>query len=422
MSNRVIFRLIIFGALAIVSIMATQAYLLINTWSSEEKVFNENVMIALQNVAKEFEKLGSALPNYNIVNQVSSNYFVVDINDFIDANNLEFFLKRELEEIGLREDFEYGIYNCDTKKMAYGKYISYKDPNSTVPNHTPEKLLPVHDKFLYYFGVRFPNRTSQILSGMRLSIIFSLILLITISFFLFSLFIILRQKRLSEMQKDFINNMTHEFKTPISTIKISSEVFLNSPEISNNKRLLQYATIISEQNNRLNKQVEKVLQLAKIEKDNFRLNLENVDLNELLEKILASISFQIEDAGGNLSKDLCKESSMILADKLHLTNIIHNILDNAIKYCKGSPEITVKTRINRDKKLRLIIEDKGLGIDSEHLNRIYEKFFRVPTGNIHDVKGFGLGLFYTKNICDAHKWKIAIHSKIGNGTTVEIIM
>ncbi|MFQ5446149.1 MAG: sensor histidine kinase [Saprospiraceae bacterium] len=420
MNNNTIIRVVIFGALAIISIIAIQAYLLMNTWDAEEKAFQENVTIALQNVAKEFEKLGSPLPAYDLINQVSSNYYVVDINDFIDANNLEYFLRRELEQVGLREDFEYGIYNCDTRKMAYGKYISYSAEDVKKVN-TPKEQLPVHDKFLYYFGVRFPHHTTQILSTMRLSLVFSGILVVTVIFFLYSMFIILRQKRLSEMQKDFINNMTHEFKTPISTIRISADVFMNSPEITGNKRLLQYATIIKDQNSRLNRQVEKVLQLARIERDNFKLNKENVDLHQILTQILESTRLQVEKQGGSLKSELGANNPVLLADKLHLTNILYNLLDNATKYCGEAPNIEVATTELEGGAIKLSIKDCGIGIQQEYLNKVFEKFYRVPTGNIHNVKGFGLGLFYTKSICDAHGWKITVDSKIDKGTTVSIV-
>jgi two-component system phosphate regulon sensor histidine kinase PhoR len=349
---------------------------------------------------------------------------VVNINDFIKAKNLEFFLRRELEQVGLREDFEYGIYNCDTRKMAYGKYISYSDKEKQEVN-APKEQLPVHDKenkFEYYFGIRFPDRVSQIMSDMRLTLIFSGILLTTILFFLYSMFIILRQKRLSEMQKDFINNMTHEFKTPISTINISTDVFLNSPEIAGNARLNQYARIIKEQNTRLNNQVEKVLQLAKIERDNFKLNLERLDLNDLLKDIIESTKLQIEKSGGDLETSLKAAPALVFADKLHLTNIIHNLLDNAVKYCREVPKILISTENLPNGKLKMIVKDAGLGISKEHQSKIFEKFYRVPTGNVHNVKGFGLGLFYTKNICEAHGWKIVVDSEPGQGTTVTIII
>ncbi|MAT55194.1 MAG: two-component sensor histidine kinase [Saprospirales bacterium] len=420
MKNSIIIRVVFFGAFAIMGIIAIQVYLLKNTWDAAEKEFNENVTIALMNVAKEFEKLGGTLPAYDLVKQVSSNYFVVDINNVIDANNLEYFLRREFERVGIRSDFEYGIYNCDTRKMAYGKYISYNESEKGEALH-PKEQLPVYDKFLYYFGVRFPNRTTQVLSAMRLSIVFSVILLFTILFFLYSMFIILRQKRLSEMQKDFINNMTHEFKTPISTIKVSSEVFMNAPEVTANKRLKQYAQIIRDQNDRLNEQVEKVLQLARIEKNTFSLQLEKLDMADVLRTVLEGTRIQIEKSGGTLIADIPDTKVCVQADRLHLTNILHSLLDNAMKYCKDSPKMKVTLKEEAGNKARLIIEDEGIGIEPQHLKKIFEKFYRVPTGNVHNVKGFGLGLFYVKNVCRSHGWKIHIDSEPGKGTTVEML-
>ena len=424
MNNQSIIRVVSFGALAIIGIIAIQAYLLINTWDEEEREFEERVTIALQKVAEQFEKMGSTPPAYDLINQVASNYYVVDINDDINASNLEFFLRKELEGVGLREDFEYGIYNCDTRDMAYGRYISYSEPADEKPVEPEVANLPVpeDETLLYYFGVRFPNRTSQILSNMRLTLIFSAILLVTILFFLYSMFIILRQKRLSEMQKDFINNMTHEFKTPISTIKISADTFLKSPEVRENERLSRYASIISEQNARLNNQVEKVLQLARIEKDNFKLNKEEVDLRELLQKVASSARLSVEKQGGTLATDFSASRSVVLADKLHLTNIVHNLLDNAVKYCKTAPQVSVRTQDEPNGKIRLSISDQGIGIAKENLGKIFDKFYRVPTGNVHNVKGFGLGLFYAKNICEAHGWKISLDSEPEKGTTVSILM
>lgn len=424
MSNQSIIRVVVFGALAIIGIIAIQAYLLINTWDEKEQEFEETVVIALQRVAEQFEKMGSTPPAYDLINKVASNYYVVDINDDINANNLEFFLRKELEGAGLREDFEYGIYNCDTRDIAYGKYISYSDDTFESDTATVKVELPVpeDENLLYYFGVRFPNRTSQILSNMRLTLIFSAILLVTILFFLYSMFIILRQKRLSEMQKDFINNMTHEFKTPISTIKISADSFLKNPEVKASDRLSRYAKIIQEQNERLNNQVEKVLQLARIERDNFKLNKEEIDLHELVKSAASSARLQVEKLGGTLDVKLGATSTLVLADQLHLTNIVHNLLDNAVKYCKGAPKVSVQTSDVENGKIKLTISDGGIGIAKENLTKIFDKFYRVPTGNVHDVKGFGLGLFYAKNICDAHGWKISLDSELGQGTTVSILL
>lgn len=422
MNNASINRVIFLGALAVIGIIAVQTYLLKNTWNAEEREFQEKVMIALQNVAKQFEKLGTSLPAYDLISKVSSNYFVVNVNDNVRPSNLEHFLRSEMEAVGLREDFEYGIYNCDSKKMAYGKYISYSANLGEKTVAMPKEQLPVYDEYTYYFGVRFPKRNSQILSNMRLAIILTGILLVTIFFFLYSMFIILRQKRLSEMQKDFINNMTHEFKTPISTIRVSADVFLKSPEVADNPRLRQYASIIQEQNQRLNNQVEKVLQLAKVERDNFKLNIEDINLHELLKGVLDSTKLQVEKLGGTLACDLSAVACTIRADRLHLTNILHNLVDNATKYCKDVPRITISTQNTTDNRVKIEIKDQGIGISKDNIGKVFDKFYRVPTGNVHNVKGFGLGLFYTKNICDAHNWRITVDSQPNIGTTVSILM
>ena len=414
MKNSTIIRVVLVGAFAIISIIGVQTYWVMKTWNVKEQEFHERIVVALLKVAKEFEKLGNQLPAYDLVTQVTTNYYVVNINDVINANNLQFFLRRELEAVGLTEGFEYGIYDCATNKMVYGDYITNSARDTVLVRNTD---LPIYDKFTYYFGVRFPNRTNQILNSMGLTITFSAMLLFTVLFFLYSIFVILRQKQLSEMQKDFINNMTHEFKTPISTIKISAEVFLNNTTVQSDKRLLQYANIIQDQNQRLNNQVEKVLQLAKIEGDNFRLSPEEINLHELLEQIIPSVRMKIEEQGGTLDVILKAAQPVILADRLHLSNIVHNLLDNAVKYCTGAPRVEVRTE-SKGKNIALVVADQGIGIPHEFQHKVFEKFYRVPTGNVHNVKGFGLGLFYIKSICHAHGWKIELESEPGKGTSI----
>jgi two-component system, OmpR family, phosphate regulon sensor histidine kinase PhoR len=214
--------------------------------------------------------------------------------------------------------------------------------------------------------------------------------------------------------------MTHEFKTPISTIKVAADVFASHPIIQTDPRLAKYTQIMREQNNRLNTQVEKVLQITRIDRNTLELNTEIINLHELLETILPTIQVKIEGQNGKLEQILSAKQPYIKADTLHLTNIIHNLLDNAIKYCKdGKPEIIVKTE-DKDKNVRLTIEDRGIGIDKEHHKKVFQRFYRVPTGNIHNVKGFGLGLYYVKNIVQAQGWSIDLVSESDNGTSISI--
>jgi two-component system phosphate regulon sensor histidine kinase PhoR len=417
MRNDIIRWVIIFGALATIGIITFQAYWVVNTWNINEEEFNNKVNVALLNVAESLASLKDAeLPTREIITRRTTNYYVVNIEDEIDANHLEYYLQKEFEAKALNIDFEYAVYDCTTNKMVYGNYCSYSPEDQEVKELGN---LPKYDKFTYYFGVKFPTRSGYLFGKMQLSIFFTLTVLITIIFFVWSTFVILRQKQLSELQKDFINNMTHEFKTPISTIKISADVFLNNPEIKADKRLYQYANIIKDQNLRLNNQVEKVLQLAKIEGDSFKLNPEKIDLNEFLLAIVESTQLRVEKMQGLLETKLPESPVYIYADQLHFGNILHNLLDNALKYCETKPHIQLNVAVETA-GIQLSITDNGIGIEPEHQKRIFDKFYRVPTGNVHNVKGFGLGLYYVKNICQAHGWKILLESNPGKGSTIQL--
>jgi two-component system phosphate regulon sensor histidine kinase PhoR len=215
--------------------------------------------------------------------------------------------------------------------------------------------------------------------------------------------------------------MTHEFKTPISTINISTDVFIQNEKVKEDPRLSRYAGIIKEQVLRLNTQVEKVLQLAKIERDNIELNVEEIDLADLIQSISPSIELKINDKQGTLHLDLAAKNALVRADRLHLTNILHNLVDNGVKYSKDKPEIRIGLR-NEGHNLVLSVQDNGIGIPKEHQKRVFDKFYRVPTGNVHNVKGFGLGLFYVKTMCKEHHWKLDLQSEPGKGTRIEIAM
>ena len=418
MNNRSIQRVVILGALAILFIIGQQTYLVMQTWNTKERDFDRSVNIALLNVAKELSNVNqTVLPLQELIKRLSSNSYAVNINSQINASNLDFYLRKNFEEASLNEDFDYSIYDCHDEKMVYGKYVSY---SPSADSSAVKKDFPKLADLTYYFIVRFPKRSSSLLGSMSITVIFSVISLLTVLFFIYSMLIILRQKRLSELQKDFINNMTHEFKTPISTIKVAADVFASHPVIQTDGRLAKYAQIMREQNNRLNTQVEKVLQITRIDRNTLDLNTEIINLHELLETILPTIQVKIEGMDGILEQRLRAKQPYIKADMLHLTNIIHNLLDNAMKYSKSSkPEVLVITE-ESDKNIRLMISDRGIGIDKEHHKKIFHRFYRVPTGNIHNVKGFGLGLFYVKNIVQAHGWTIDLASEVDKGTSIII--
>jgi two-component system phosphate regulon sensor histidine kinase PhoR len=407
---------VLLGALAIFGIISIQVYFLQNAWNIKEKQFVQSVLIGLRNVAEKMTKFNeSALPHANPVRQLSSNYFVVNINSQIDANVLEFYLKAEFDKLNIQSDFEYAIYNCQTDKMEYGKYLT---KNGTAKPNVLTANLPKYDQYTYYFGVNFPLLRNTIAGDMTIWFFFIGLLVVAIIFFVYAIFVILQQKRLSEMQKDFINNMTHEFKTPISSINISADVIMNPDIINDPARLYTYGSVIKQENNRLNQQVDKVLQIARIENSSFHLNKVMVDLNALVLEVA-------ENCKANSNRQLMVNTNLsdsvgsLEADALHLTNILFNLLDNASKYSDKEPVITIETK-RVEKSVVLSICDNGPGISPEFHHRVFQKFYRIPTGNLHNVKGFGLGLYYVKTICTAHQWKIDLISEPGKGTTFVI--
>ncbi len=420
MTNTIIRRVILLGAISILSLLSVQTYWILRTWDLQEREFNRKVNQALLDAANDLSKIkGFTLPTVSFVRQLSSNYWVVNINNVFEADDLEYCLDASFQAQSLKENYEYGIFDCSSDEMVRGKLVRANDP-TRAPLAEP---LPKHYEtdFIYYFGVRFPDKKANILTNMWVVVMFSGLMLITIAFFIYSMFVILRQKQLSELQRDFINNMTHEFKTPISTINISTDVFLQNEKIKTDPRLDRYARIIKEQVLRLNTQVEKVLQLAKIERDNIELNQEEIDLSELICSISPSIELKVNEKEGLLHLDLKAKNTHIKADRLHLTNILHNLVDNAVKYSKAVPDIHIGLR-NEGRRLILSVSDNGMGIPKEHQKRVFDKFYRVPTGNVHNVKGFGLGLFYVKSMCQAHHWKLDLASEPGKGTTISINM
>jgi two-component system phosphate regulon sensor histidine kinase PhoR len=426
MTNSIIRRVIILGAFAIASLLAVQTYWILLTYDLQEREFNRKVIQALLDTANKLSLTAEPpfpLPSKNLIVQPYSNYYVVNINNQFKPGDLEHYLSESLENQGLKEDFHYGMFDCSSNQMVSGKVIRYdKHTNLFNASSTDANLPALNDSdFIYYFGVRFPEKNADLLSNMLIVVIFSILMLITAAFFIYSMFVILRQKQLSELQRDFINNMTHEFKTPISTINISTDVFLQHEAIKNDTRLNRYAGIIKEQVMRLNTQVEKVLQLAQIERQHLELNKERIDLSELIQNISPSLELKIGEKKGHLVLDLSAAHAVVFADRLHLTNIMHNLVDNAVKYSRPNVPPEIKISLHEyGRKVTVSVQDNGLGISKEHQKRVFDKFYRVSTGNVHNVKGFGLGLFYVREICKQHRWKLNLSSELGKGSTIDI--
>jgi two-component system phosphate regulon sensor histidine kinase PhoR len=244
------------------------------------------------------------------------------------------------------------------------------------------------------------------------AILFTII--ITTAFFI-TIRTLLKQKKLSEIKSDFINNMTHEFKTPLATISLAVDALKNEKVVNDKEKTGYFTAIIKEENKRMNKQVETILQAALLDKQEVQLNLKKLSAHEMITSALNNITLQVEEKSGKLEVALKAEKDIILADEVHFTNLVNNLLDNAVKYSGDTPVIKLTTD-NIGKFFRIKIEDSGIGMNKETLNRIFEKFYRAHTGNVHNVKGFGLGLSYVKTMVDAHHGHIKAESVLGKGS------
>jgi two-component system, OmpR family, phosphate regulon sensor histidine kinase PhoR len=271
-------------------------------------------------------------------------------------------------------------------------------------------------------SVIFPEQTSYVLSSMQWilggSMIFSLFILAT---FGLSLYFIIRQKKISEMKSDFINNMTHEFKTPIATISLAADTITNPKVIKDETSVRHFIAMIKKENSRMNNKVERILQIASLDKKEIEFRFENVSLHTIIEHAIETIDIQVQQRNGKIFVKLNAKEPVVNGDSEHLLNLVNNLLDNAIKYSPKSPEITLETR-NSDKGIILSVEDKGIGIAKSAQSKIFERFYRLSSGNVHDVKGFGLGLNYARSIIDAHKGTINVVSEPDKGSRFEIFL
>jgi two-component system, OmpR family, phosphate regulon sensor histidine kinase PhoR len=335
----------------------------------------------------------------------------------IQSSNIDEQLQREfaLREINL--DFEYAVIN-DFNQIALQseKYEPHADHKIYSVRLFPEDIFSQP----HYLAIYFPDQRNFIFRSVGFMGFSSVTLtIIIIILFIITLYIILRQKKLSEMKNDFINNMTHELKTPISTISLASQMLSDNSIPSEMKNVPNISRIIETESRRLGFQVEKVLQMAIFEKGTIPLKLKEVDLHLLMQAICENFALQVEKKGGKLRSEFAADNAIVWGDEVHLANVISSLLENAMKYCRDFPDIRIGTR-NGKEYVVVFVEDKGIGISREDQKRIFDKFYRVHTGNLHNVKGFGLGLSYVKKMVEAHNGFIEVKSELQKGTLFEI--
>lgn len=404
---------LLLGLISISGALITQLFWLQKAMKAKGDNFDSNVVLSLRRVAEHLD-ISSTNPiiTLEVVRKISDRTFQLSVNDKVDCNVLEYYLRTELSYPSLDIDFSYQIHEAESDKMVFSKEVDLKDQKSLYAVSTD---LPVFSNGSYNVIVYFPTRATYIGVKMTIWIFSSFILLVVTCFFVYTIFIILRQFRLVEMQKDFVNNMAHEFKTPISTIAVSAETISKPDIIERPERLYSYANIIKNETNRLSNQVDRLLQIAKMESDKIDLHEEKTDLHELIRELLPNLSIRADEQQGRLNLRLDAQHHLIMADRVHLINILYSLVDNALKYTERIPSIEIHTWTEGG-DLFLSVKDNGIGIAEEHRRKIFDKFFRVPTGNIHNVKGFGLGLHYLKLVVTAHKWKIKVESEKNKGS------
>jgi len=339
------------------------------------------------------------------------------IEERIDAQTLGRLIKAELKNSGITLDFKPVVktFHGREEKIIFGdkSYNPRKQkpyPALLFPNDLGELKKP---NYLYLY---FPKREGYLLKQTGILVIPTVVLTaMLIGIFVFTILIILRQKKLSIIKNDFINNMTHELKTPISTISLASQMLRDNTVTNTPKSIEHISGIIYQESKRLTTQVEKVLQMAVFNEGTLKLKIKEVNLNTLINSVVLNFELRVKSKNGMLTSELKADPAIIKGDDVHITNVLFNLLDNAVKYSKDEPKIIISTEL-KDEFLLVSVKDHGIGIQKEYVGQIFERFYRVPTGNVHDVKGFGLGLSYVKKIVEAHNGKIKVESDLNKGT------
>lgn len=336
----------------------------------------------------------------------------------IPQEEVEAVVDEAMNRYNIKEPYEYAVTNIFQMPIMKSERYDRREDGIT-----KDILLTPPDAAMYYETLHlyiqedknfFHNKLGLYIAG---SILFTLII---ISAFYLTLRTMFNQKKLSEIKSDFINNMTHELKTPLATISLAIDALVNEKVIHDTEKIRYYSGMIKDENKRMNKQVEKILQSARIEKQDIKLNLQVLNAHEIIKKVADNVLLQVLDKGGKIEVHTDAQQYYIKADEVHFSNVVFNLLDNAIKYSKENLLIEIFTK-NTGNMFMMKIRDNGIGMNRETQARVFEKFYRAHTGNIHDVKGFGLGLSYVKAIVDAHGGKVKLDSNLGKGSTFSIL-
>jgi two-component system, OmpR family, phosphate regulon sensor histidine kinase PhoR len=400
-------------------IVTVQLYWLKKVYSFEERQFNTNVVKSIRGLFEDLEMNDApGTIQTKLINNPDNNYFVFQADTIPQKDSLSFYLQEEFADFGVLTDCKLGAYSRKDKRFVYEEYIP--TAASRYAGITPTQDLPVFTRDYDHILLFFPHRHEDILGQMNFWIISSVVLFIALIGLAISLFYFYRQKFLAEIQKDFVNNFTHEFRTPLAVMKIAADVLAQGNIIRQPDRLERYAAIILSQTEHLQSQVERLLKAASSESRNLPIKKEQIEAHQLVGQALSKVQPLIEEKRARVDLKIEDAVVPIQADKAHLELALVNLLENALKY-SAHPHIVVETGNGQD-DFFISVKDNGVGIEKKYVKNIFKKFYRIPTGDIHNVKGFGLGLNFVKRIVDAHNGKIKVHSLPGIGTEFRLFI
>jgi two-component system phosphate regulon sensor histidine kinase PhoR len=401
---------ILAASISLVGLTITQSFWVWNAVNLQENQYNHRIDMALDEVID-----GMKNAKDHSLEQPKNTFF-----DAIDTTLLASLLRQYVDYHKLDPDYEYAVVMNSNDSIIHASTPVI--PKSLKKNCHKKCLHCLWNEEYTHLEVYFPSKRKEVLVQMSFWLIFTAIFILIIIFtFMYIINTIIKQKKLSEIKNDFINNMTHEFKTPISTISLASEVLLHADANAAPERLKKYAKIIYDENIRMRAQVDRVLQVARLDRDEFSLTKSEFDLHQLVKETVQNLCFEKCEEKTTLNYELNAKHHILNADEMHIQNVITNLVDNAIKYSRNGTTLKIQTE-NRQEGIVLSIEDNGIGMSKETIKHIFDKFYRVPTGNIHNVKGFGLGLYYVKNMVDAHGGYIEVKSEINKGSRFDVFL
>ena len=410
-------RLVILTSTVLITIIvAIQLVWLQKVYLYEEKQFNINVSKSIKSLYDDMQLVSDVKDNVQkVIENVSPDVYLLRIDCSPNLDQLWVNLKAELTDFDVYTDCRAAVYGPTEKKYISEQYIDL--PDSYFPSAS-EKQLPVYERDYPYIALYFPHRGQYIIKQMIFWIASSGLLLLVLIGFGFSIFYLYRQKFFNETQRDFVNNFTHEFKTPLAVIKIAADVLQQQNIIEKPEKLKNYAGIIHEQTSHLQSQVQRLLEIAYTDRSSLPLEKEKFDINLLIKESINDLQPLIEQRNAVVKTNFAMQDVMINADRPYLRLCLINLIENAIKY-STTPVIDVSTKID-GAVLLIAIKDNGIGIATEHQKKIFERFYRITDGELHITKGFGLGLNFVKKVIDTHHGKIEVASELGNGSTFTI--